>query len=59
MNSEFKAFNKFMRRYKPRFLIHGHTHDVSNDKDTCQYNDTTVINVFGYKILDIEPEQWT
>ena len=39
----FKAFVKFMNRYKPKYLIHGHTHNFTDDKDVVAFGATTVI----------------
>lgn len=50
----FKAFLKFMERYRPRYLIHGHTHPTMTDPRPMRYGDTEVIHVYGYKVLDIE-----
>jgi Icc-related predicted phosphoesterase len=50
----FKSFLWLMRRFKPRYLIHGHRH-VYNPLETTQtqYEQTMVINVYPYKILEI------
>lgn len=51
----FAAFLKLMDKYKPRYLLHGHTH--LNYKQDCvrerQYKDTQVINVCGRYELEI------
>jgi Icc-related predicted phosphoesterase len=51
----FKAFLWFMRVFKPRYLIHGHIHlyDMSAPR-VHQCGATTVINVFGHQVLDID-----
>ncbi len=53
----FKSFLWLMRRFKPRYLIHGHRH-VYNPLETTQtqYEQTMVINVYHYKILEIPDE---
>ncbi len=50
----FKVFLKFMERYRPRYLIHGHTHPAAADTETTRYKGTEVIHVHGYKVLDLE-----
>ncbi len=52
----FKAFLKFIRRYRPKYLLHGHTHiyDV-NYKRIFEYEGTKVINCYNFAILDIKP----
>jgi Icc-related predicted phosphoesterase len=51
----FNAFLWFMRKFRPRYLIHGHIHlyDIAAQR-THQYEDTTIINVFGHYVLDID-----
>jgi len=50
----FKCFNKFISRYKPRYLIHGHVHLYGMDDNwLTEVNSTKVINAYGYKIIDI------
>jgi hypothetical protein len=50
----FKGFLRFMERYRPRYLIHGHTHPATADTAPVRYRETEVIHVHGYKVLDIE-----
>lgn len=51
----FAAFRKLLDRYKPRYLLHGHTHlNYSHDAvRERQYGDTQVINVFQRYELEI------
>lgn len=51
----FKSFLWLMKVFKPRYLIHGHQH-IYNPTETTrtQYMDTTVINIYPYKLIDIE-----
>lgn len=52
----FRSFLKFMRWFKPRYLLHGHIHLYRHDEVThTQYYDTEVINIYPYQILDLEP----
>ena len=50
----FKGFLRFMERYRPRYLIHGHTHPATANTAPVRYRETEVIHVHGYKVLDIE-----
>lgn len=53
----FEEFLKFMKKYKPAYLIHGHTQrGVDKDKETSMsyYLSTRIINTNHYKILDIQ-----
>lgn len=51
----FKVFNKFIEKYKPKYVIHGHIHIYGNRnlKQEKKYNGTEIINAFGYRILEI------
>jgi uncharacterized protein len=51
----FSVFLWFMRKFKPRYLLHGHIHLIDlNTQRIRQYQETQVINVFGSYILEIE-----
>ncbi|WP_258189820.1 metallophosphoesterase family protein [Candidatus Hakubella thermalkaliphila] len=43
-----------MDKYRPRYLIHGHSH-IYNPWETrrTQYKDTLVINTYGHQILEL------
>lgn len=51
----FKAFLWLMQVFKPRYLAHGHRH-VYNPTETTetQFDETKVINIYPFKLLDIE-----
>jgi len=53
----FRSFLWLMERFKPRYLLHGHRH-IYNPLETTetQYQETTVINVYPYKVLEIPDE---
>ena len=51
----FKAFLWLMRVFRPRYLVHGHQHVYSPTEITeTQYMDTNVINIYPYKVVDLE-----
>jgi Icc-related predicted phosphoesterase len=51
----FRAFVQLMERYKPRYLVHGHTHLYRQDAPRMtQFGETTIINSYGYQILEID-----
>ena len=53
----FKSFIWFMRRFKPRYLVHGHVHLYSlNDKRISQYQQTTVVNAYDHIVIEL-PQQ--
>ena len=54
----FEAFLTFMDRYKPLYLIHGHTHLYRLDSQrVTQYKETTVLNTYGYQIIEIDEKK--
>jgi hypothetical protein len=53
----FKIFLNFMRWFKPRYLLHGHIHLYRLDVVTqTRYLETDVINVYPFRVLDLEPQ---
>jgi uncharacterized protein len=51
----FRAFRTVMERFRPRYLVHGHIHVYSPYEVTESiYQDTRVINTYGYRILEIQ-----
>jgi len=52
----FSAFTDFIRFFAPRYFLHGHTMPLGNRSLTMtQVGVTTVINVFPYRLIEIEP----
>jgi Icc-related predicted phosphoesterase len=54
----FKAFLRFMKTFRPRYLIHGHIHlyDLSDVRCT-QWGETTVINAYSHYIIDTDQRE--
>jgi Icc-related predicted phosphoesterase len=53
----FKAFLWLMRVFKPRYLLHGHRHVYNPLEATVtQYDTTTIINVYPYRLLNLDIE---
>jgi predicted phosphodiesterase len=51
----FVVFRWFLRTFRPRYHLHGHIHLYSNrTKTRTQFHDTTVLNVFSYRELEVE-----
>ncbi|WP_127584184.1 metallophosphoesterase family protein [Paenibacillus koleovorans] len=49
----FGCFRTFMDAYSPRYLFHGHQHlNYGRNERIHTYKDTTIINGFGYYIVD-------
>ena len=50
----FKVFLPFLRWFRPKIMLHGHIHIYKNDtvRET-QYFDTTILNVYPYKVFEI------
>jgi Icc-related predicted phosphoesterase len=50
----FKVFLTLMRWARPRYLLHGHVHTrLNTDPQITRYYDTTVINVYPYRLIEI------
>jgi Icc-related predicted phosphoesterase len=50
----FKSFLWFIDHYQPRYVIHGHMHVYDNREPVVtSRGKTTVVNAYGYRILDI------
>ncbi len=47
----FRAFLPFMRRFKPRLLLHGHKHHYGHDAWRTRYAETEVVNVHPFRLL--------
>ena len=51
----FESFKWFMRKFSPRYLLHGHIHLYNiNSKKVTDYYHTRVINVYDHYVLDFE-----
>ena len=52
----FQVFRTFMDVFRPRLLLHGHSHVYRNDAITStRYKDTQVINVYPYRLIEWPP----
>lgn len=53
----FSAFRDFIRLFRPRYFLHGHTMYYKSNLEPrlTQIGATTVINIFPYRVLEIEP----
>ena len=52
----FLAFMDFIRTFEPRYFLHGHTIPLGNlASSVTQVGATTVVNVFPYRLIEIEP----
>lgn len=51
----FRPFLRLIRRWKPRWFLHGHVHlyDLAAPRRST-VGDTTVVNVFGHWVIDTE-----
>lgn len=49
----FKVLLDVMARFRPRYLLHGHTHNYRRRERTTQYLDTEVISVHPYHLLEL------
>lgn len=51
----FKALVWFMRRFRPRYLIHGHVHLYDrNESRATRFHQTTVVNAYDHAVIDVD-----
>ena len=48
----FKAFLRFMARFRPRYLLHGHRHVYRPEPCKTRYLGTEVINVYPSELVE-------
>lgn len=54
----FRALRRFIERFRPRYLIHGHVHVYSpNEIIESVYCETTVVNTYGYRVLEFDERE--
>jgi Icc-related predicted phosphoesterase len=53
-----KALNFLIRVARPRYLLHGHTHFYRNNLEDSitRVGRTTIMNIFPYKVIEIDDE---
>jgi Icc-related predicted phosphoesterase len=50
----FRSFHTLMRRFKPRYLLHGHQHTYRGQQPAAQVGSTRVLNVYPYRVIEWE-----
>lgn len=54
----FKAFNLFIKFFKPEFMVHGHIHLYDNREErVSEYEGTTVINAFAHHVFEFNTDK--
>lgn len=55
----FKTFNRFIDKFNPKYVIHGHIHIYGNrnTRNDHKYKKTTIINAYNYLILDLNKKK--
>ncbi len=48
----FRSFLGLMRRFKPRYLLHGHKHVYGPEATRTRYAETEVINVYPFRLIE-------
>ena len=49
----FESFVEILDEYSPRYFFHGHQHlNYARRQRTIQYKNTTIVNGYGYHIID-------
>lgn len=58
-HSGFRAFRTIIRYFRPRYFLHGHIHVYRQDvQRVTRVEDTTVINVYPYRLLELDTNEW-
>lgn len=53
----FTNFRWFLRTFRPRYMLHGHTHlDTAPQPAISRYAATTVVNAYGHQVLELPTE---
>ncbi len=53
----FKAIRSLLRRWRPRYMLHGHVHLYDRSGPfMLEFFGTTIINVYPYRVLDLDLE---
>ena len=54
----FETFNAVMRRYRPKYMLHGHVHPSYGRirREHVHPSGTRILNVCGYRLLEVERE---
>ena len=50
----FECFHDFLKKYEPKFMVHGHIHLYNqNEERVGAYYNTTVVNAFSHHVIEI------
>jgi len=51
----FESFNAFITRFRPRYLLHGHSHVYRHGSiTTTRVGPTIIINVYPYRLIEVD-----
>ncbi len=51
----FRVFRDLMERFRPRYLLHGHKHIYGPETWRTRHQQTEVINVYPFRIIEFDP----
>ena len=50
----FKVFNRFLKKYKPTFMVHGHIHLYDlNEPRISRYDQSIIVNAYGHYVIEL------
>lgn len=53
----FRCFNWFIKKFKPKYMIHGHIHLYDQREERIsKYHDTTVINAYAHHVVETKED---
>ena len=51
----FKCYRWFLKKFKPKYMIHGHIHLYDqNESRVTQWESTTIVNGFSHYVLEVD-----
>jgi Icc-related predicted phosphoesterase len=53
----FHSFLQLLRRFRPRYLLHGHQHNYGPAAQQTQYQNTMVVNVDPFHVIELETQE--
>ena len=53
----FSAFVTLIRRFRPRLFLHGHKHQYGRGTWRTRYEETEVVNIGPYRVIDIDGDK--
>ncbi len=54
----FNCYNWFIKKFKPKYMVHGHIHLYDqNEKRVTEVESTTIVNAFSHYVIELENKE--